>query len=83
VLQQGGHKVGKNSQSFLGFSRAKKLLFHKLSQQKVTQGLSSTVIPYNVSNITGHSHTLTMAEVHRDHLHPVYPVNNCFTQIFE
>jgi len=34
--EQGGHKIGeKNSLSFLGFSRAINLLFHRLSQQKV------------------------------------------------
>jgi len=62
LLWQGGHKVGeKNSLSFPGFSRAKNLLFHRLSQQK--------------ENVI-----MTFIKGHDD---PVYPVNSCFTQIFE
>jgi len=59
---QGGHKVGERSSlSFSGFSRAINLLFHRLSQQKV-------------------SVIMTFVKGHDD---PVYPVNSCFTQIFE
>jgi len=42
MLVQGGHKLGeKNSPSFPGFSRAINLLFHSLSQQKVTWQLAT------------------------------------------
>ena len=43
MSKQGGHKVGeKNSRSFPGFFRAINLIFHRLSQQKVTRQLTAT-----------------------------------------
>jgi len=67
--RQGGHEVGeKNSPSFPGFSRAINLLVHRLSQQKVN--VAMTFIKGRVTTP-------------RDPNDPVYPVNSCFTQIFE
>ena len=69
VLVQGGHKVAeKNSPSFPGFSRAINLLFHRLSQQKVN--VIMTFIKGRVATPW-------------DPNDPVYPVNSCFSQIFE
>jgi len=58
----------KNSLSFPGFSRAINLLFHRLSQQKIN--VIMTFIKVRVATSWGPND-------------PVYPVNSCFTQIFE
>jgi len=89
-FDQGGHKIWEKNPSFPGFSKSIIILFHRRGYLNKNFGhvAAFKVIFSHIFTTHAQKRHFSWHLLHRvatpwDHNDPVYPVNSCFTQIFD
>jgi len=86
VVNQGGHKVGKKFTEFSRLFQSHNYTLPEVITTKISviwQHLLAILSPHMHTNGYFSWHLLGRVTTPSDHNDPVYPVNSCFTQIFD